>query len=303
MDWTAQEGMVDRQITLEHLRAFVAVAEAGGFQEAGGLIYRTQSAVTQSVKRLERALRCRLLRRGQGQITELTEDGLRLLPEARDILARLDHAVKLMRQPELKGHIVLGIQPSVNTEELQTAISSCMALNKGLRIQVISMLSHTLLELMDQGRIDVAIVCRNKEEAVAEGTTRYLLCTEPMVWVGRRNEDYSAVEEIPLIVSVEHCVNREAAEAALKQAGRAYYHSFISTSWEGVCSAAAQGFGVSALELSDVAPNHAVLTEEHGLPPLPQLRTELRTRSDTPVILQFCELIKGLPAFRDAREI
>lgn len=303
MDWATRENVADRQITLEHLRAFVAVAESGGFQEAGGMIYRTQSAVTQSVKRLEGALRCRLLRRGQGQITELTEDGARLLPEARDILARLDHAVKLMRQPELKGHIVLGIQPSVNTEELQTAISSCMAMNKGLRIQVISAISFHLLELMDQGRIDIAIVCRNREEAVPEKSVRYLLRSEPMFWVGRRSDDYSTVDEIPLVASVEHCANREAAETALKKAGRAYYLSFVSPSWEGVCGAVALGFGVSVLERSDVAANHVILTEDQGLPPLPPLRTELRARIKTPVILQFCDLLRGLPAFRDAQEL
>ena len=298
MDSLPQEYLGDRRITLEHLRAFVAVAEAGGFQDGGKLIHRTQSAITQSLKRLEEYLRCRLLERGQGQITLLTNDGARLLPEAKDILARLDHAVALLRRPELSGQIRLGMQPSMNTEELQTAIQSCMAMNKGLRIQVFSEISFQLLEMMEQGLLDVVIVCRNKEEAVTEDVTRHLLRLEPMSWVGRKAEDYSGAEEIPLVVSVATCSNREAGEDALKKADKPYYLSFISPSWEGVCRAVAAGFGVTVLAQSEVWSNHVVLSGEHGLPPLPKLRTELRTKSQSPVIHQFCDLIRSLPAFQ-----
>ncbi|SBV92867.1 Transcriptional regulator, LysR family [uncultured delta proteobacterium] len=298
MDTMAQERMGDRRVTLEHLRSFVAVAETGGFLEAGRLLHRTQSAVTQSVKRLEEYLRCRLLERGQGQNTALTGDGARLLPEAKDILLRLDQAVRLMQQPELKGHITLGIQPGENTEALQPVIASCMALNKGLRVQVLSEISSRLIEMLEHGLLDVVIVCRNKEEAVPEDTCRHLLRLESMVWAGSRVETFSAADEIPLVVSVETCSNREAAENALKTAGMRYYLSFVSPSWGGVCSAVAAGFGITVLGQSELGDRHVVLTEEHGLPSLPSMRTELRTKSQSPVIRQFCELIKGLPAFQ-----
>lgn len=96
METLAQEFTGDRRITLEHLRIFVAVAEAGGFQDAGLHVHRTQSAVTQSIKRLEEYMRCRLLERGQGQHTSLTGEGVRFLPEAKEILARVDHAVRAL---------------------------------------------------------------------------------------------------------------------------------------------------------------------------------------------------------------
>lgn len=289
----------DRRITLEQLRAFVAVAEARGFLEAGRRLYRTQPAVTQSVKRLEEYLRCRLLERGQGQNTELTADGERFLPQVRDILTRLDHSVNLLQRPELKGEIVVGMQHSMNSAELRAAISACMAVNKGLRIQVISEVSTRLLEMMDNGLLDVAIICRNTEEAVGPGTMRHRLLREPLLWVGQKNGPSYKGEEIPLAVSVETCTSREAAENALKKAGIPYYFSFISPSWESVCAAVVAGFGLTIVPRNEILESYDVLTEEDGLPPLPYLHTELRTNSDSPVIRQFCDLIKDLPSFRE----
>ncbi|MDX5630372.1 MULTISPECIES: LysR family transcriptional regulator [unclassified Brenneria] len=72
-------GLGDRRVTLEHLRAFVSIAEDGGFQRASEKLYRTQSAVTQSLRKLEEILGCRLLERRQGHIVGLTADGQRLL--------------------------------------------------------------------------------------------------------------------------------------------------------------------------------------------------------------------------------
>lgn len=289
----------DRRITLEQLRAFVAVAETRGFLEAGRRLYRTQPAVTQSVKRLEEYLRCRLLERGQGQNTELTADGARFLPQVRDILARLDHSVNLLQRPELKGEIVVGMHHSMDSSELQAAISACMAVNKGLRIQVISELSFRLMEMMDHGLLDVIIICRNKEETVGPGTMRHLLRLESLVWVGQKSGYSYKGEEIPLAVSVEGCTNRQAAENVLKKSDIPYYFSFVSPSWESVCAAVTAGFGLTTIPRSEVWESHTILTVDDGLPPLSSLRTELRTNSNSPVIRQFCDLIKDLPAFRE----
>ncbi|MEA6554760.1 LysR family transcriptional regulator, partial [Salmonella enterica subsp. enterica serovar Montevideo] len=40
-------------LDLELLRSFVSVVEAGGFTRAGARVHRTQSTVSQQIKRLE----------------------------------------------------------------------------------------------------------------------------------------------------------------------------------------------------------------------------------------------------------
>lgn len=175
-----------------------------------------------------------------------------------------------------------------------------MAMNKGLRIQVVLERSFRLVEMLDHGALDVAILCRNGELSPPDGMVQYTLIREPMVWAGQKSEDFNLVDEVPLVASLEGCPNRAAAETALSKAGRAYYLAFMSQSWEGVCSAVAAGFGVSPFGRSELADSYAVLGEEHGLPPLPILHTVLRAKSESPVMRQFCQLIRGLPAFREA---
>ena len=57
-----------RSITLEHMRAFIAVAHCRSFQKAGEQLCRSQSAVTQSVKRLEAHLNCTLVERQRAHL-------------------------------------------------------------------------------------------------------------------------------------------------------------------------------------------------------------------------------------------
>lgn len=106
---TSPSHLNDRRITLEQLRAFVAVAEELDFQRASHHLGRSQSALTQSLQKLEDILECRLIARRRGQVEDVTENGKRLLPLAEEILSRLSAAVDSFRQPALQGRIRLGV--------------------------------------------------------------------------------------------------------------------------------------------------------------------------------------------------
>ena len=77
--------MSHSMLDLELLRSFVSVVDAGGFTRAGERVHRTQSTVSQQIKRLEEmsAGRCS----SNGKEVTLTEEGERLLSYARRILA------------------------------------------------------------------------------------------------------------------------------------------------------------------------------------------------------------------------
>lgn len=73
-------------VDLDLLHSFVSVVDAGGFTRAGERVHRTQSTVSQQIRKLEDALGCALfIREGRG--VRLTEDGERLLGYARRMLA------------------------------------------------------------------------------------------------------------------------------------------------------------------------------------------------------------------------
>ncbi len=79
------------------LRYFVAVAERLSFSRAAEDLPLSQSALSEAVRRLEAEVGTQLLRRNSRRV-ELTAPGEVLLADARDVLARLDHAIDRAEQ-------------------------------------------------------------------------------------------------------------------------------------------------------------------------------------------------------------
>ena len=79
-------------LDLELLRSFVSVVDAGGFTRAGERVHRTQSTVSQQIRRLEEMVGQPLLHRNGKQVS-LTEQGERLLSYARRILTLEQEAI------------------------------------------------------------------------------------------------------------------------------------------------------------------------------------------------------------------
>ncbi|TVL89130.1 LysR family transcriptional regulator [Streptomyces sp. SAJ15] len=78
-----------RDIDPRLLRAFTAVAEELHFTRAAARLFVAQQALSRDIRRLERELGADLFVRSTRQVT-LTEDGHRLLPHARRVLASHD---------------------------------------------------------------------------------------------------------------------------------------------------------------------------------------------------------------------
>jgi DNA-binding transcriptional LysR family regulator len=76
-------------LTLDQMRTFVAVAEAGSFRAAAGRLSRVQSAVSHAIGNLEVQLGVALFDRS-GHRPTLTPEGQALLADARAILLKVD---------------------------------------------------------------------------------------------------------------------------------------------------------------------------------------------------------------------
>jgi len=76
-------------LTLDQMRTFVAVAEAGSFRAAAGRLSRVQSAVSHAIANLEFQLGVTLFDRS-GRRPTLTPEGQALLADARAILLKVD---------------------------------------------------------------------------------------------------------------------------------------------------------------------------------------------------------------------
>ncbi len=83
---------------IDLLRTYVAIVDTGSFTRAARQTFRTQSAVSMQMKRLEAQVN-RTLFRKEGRSLELTDDGKRLVHHARRLLAVHDEAMASM-QPD-----------------------------------------------------------------------------------------------------------------------------------------------------------------------------------------------------------
>jgi DNA-binding transcriptional LysR family regulator len=292
-----------RGITLEHMRAFIAVARYRSFQKAGEHLCRSQSAVTQAVKRLEAHLDCTLVERGNGHTFGLTAAGQRILTEMEDSLARLDAMLRAARQPELRGRIMVGIPPSFSTLELQAAMARLLALNPHLQIGVLSDMSSDLDCMLADGTLDVALINQHRfnDSHAPEGIFE-VLAQQPLRWVGGSPFVPEPDVPVPLVTYSQGSPWRAATLETLEAAGRRYDFAYVSASYESLCSSVLAGFGITALPGWDVDARFVMLDEACGLPPLPQVRTVLKTSASSPVLRQFCAFIMQLPFFKNLRQ-
>ncbi|MCE8019227.1 LysR family transcriptional regulator [Halomonas sp. MCCC 1A11036] len=262
----------DRRVTLEHLRAFVLLAEGMGFQQAGLQLYRSQSAVTQSLKRLEEILDCKLLERRQGHIMGLTEDGERFLPAAKEILIRTSEALSAMKQPEISGRLLVGVPDDFKVADLHGAISRCAELNRKLRLEVISALSSQLLYQIENSGLDLIILkCLENFVPSDNRWKMHSLRREPLYWVAAQQYGFDSMTEVPLVIFPDGCCYRNAALTALDKAGKNAYGAYVSASYENIRAAVSAGLGIGVLPASALAEDHIILGDEEGFPELPMV--------------------------------
>lgn len=247
------------------LRAFVAVAECGGFRRAADRLHLTQSTVSQQIKRLELETGRPLLRRNTRAVA-LTDDGEMLLGDARRLLQLEEAARRRLTAPQLSGLVRLGAVEEVAGGSLPPALGRFARLHPSVRLEVVVGVSEELIEQLDVGRLDVVLAKR------PWGTSRgRLVWREPLVWAVAEAFDLAPGAIVPLALFREHSVSREAALDAIRNSERSWNIVYTSPSLTGVRAAALAGLAVTPLPASALGVGLRVLGKEDGLPPLPDL--------------------------------
>lgn len=150
-------------LDLELLRSFVSVIDAGGFTRAGERVHRTQSTVSQQIRRLEEDFGRPLLHR-DGKRIRPTEEGERLLSYARRILALAEEARDVVSRPSGDGVVRLGLPEDFAAYRLTEMLSEFARSRPGLRLYVRCGKSDRMRRALERGEIDLALFKRDAEE-------------------------------------------------------------------------------------------------------------------------------------------
>lgn len=265
--------VMDRNLDLDLLRSFVAVADAGSFGAAAERVHRTQSAVSQQMQRLELATGRALFTR-EGRSKRLSEDGLRLLTYARRLVALNDEARTALGPGGPTELVRLGANNDVVDSMLPALLARIAQSHRNILLEIRTGRSPFLMEELERGELDLAITTRDHRSF-----RRLVLRRSPTVWFCAANFQFRRDAPVPLVLSNEPSLFRGLAIEALDRAGRPWHLAYLSLNLGAIRAAVRAGLGVTARNIEMLTPDLRVLSEIDGLPPLPGVTFSLFLRS------------------------
>ncbi|MDR5856907.1 LysR substrate-binding domain-containing protein [Caballeronia sp. LZ062] len=254
------------------LRSFVAGMDLGSFAKAADRVGRSTSAISAQIRKLEEQAGIRLFRKS-GRGLALTDAGEVMLAYARRLVELNDEASVAVRGVDLEGWIRLGLQEDFGEVVLPDVLGRFARAHPKVRIEARVARNTELLERIDAGQLDLALVWGTTGAAQMQP-----LASPSMRWIGSSTVPWqmSRDEPLPLIAFDRPCLFHSAATAALDRAGIKWRVAFTSPSLSGLWAAAAAGLGVTVRTCYGLPATVRALDEaEHGLPTLPAITLAL----------------------------
>jgi len=272
-------------LDLELLRSFVSVVEAGGFTRAGERVHRTQSTVSQQIKRLEDDIGQPLLIRNGKEVTP-TEAGEKLLSYARRLLSLAEEARDVVARPAQDGAVRLGIPEDFAAYRLAKLLATFARAHPTLRLDIRADQSLNLKRDLDRGELDLALFKRTVGEKGG-----IAVWPERVHWVTSKTHPHKVeAGSVPLIGFPAGCLYRARAIHALESAGRSWHMAYTSSSLAGIQAAVAAGMGLSILSEMAIQADHRVLTAKDGFKPIDKTEVALMASPDaSPATLRLAE--------------
>ncbi|KAF1023559.1 MAG: HTH-type transcriptional activator CmpR [Pseudomonas sp.] len=166
---------------LRELKTFIAVTRHGTFAAAGMHIGLTQSAVSAQIRQLEQVLGVQLFDRTGRQAT-LNAAGIRALPLAKEILETFNRMAIPVAADEYRGELRVGAITTAQTGLLPQALVRLREAAPAVECKLVPGVSLELLNQVDAGELDSAIIIRPPFELPKELHIQ-VLRSEPFVLI------------------------------------------------------------------------------------------------------------------------
>jgi len=291
-----------RDLDFRHLLALDAVASEGTFARAADRLGYTQSAVSQQIAALERAVGDKVFDRPGGpRAVELTPFGVELLRGGRDLLARVEALADDLDRFRAghTGRLTIGTFQSVSSAVLPMVLGRFRAAHPGVEMHLLETdVDAELEEHLERGQTEVSFLVRTGAEAEWSGFESRLLLTDPFVLIARPGQfpagpvSLGAFAGEPLIGQQPNSCQL-LNEAGLRAGGLDPSYVFRSNDNGTVAAMVRAGMGVAVMPLLCTEPEDP-RTALHPLdPPIPgrQISIAWRARRTlSPAAAAFVEL-------------
>jgi DNA-binding transcriptional LysR family regulator len=261
---------------LEDLRALVEFAHAGSIAGAAGRLFRTPSAITRQVQRLEAALGAELLDRSV-KPPRLNSLGSRVLEQAQDMLQRAEK-LKSLTSSDAEPHGLLRIGLAHPLAE-RTLIEPILALTEKYPKVRLRLLSETTVELyrrMLAGELDVAAVLLPEGKTAPPPLLTNIIASDRMEIVqgaaGNVDGDWRSLGRAPWVLNPPGCPLRARLLDRMERDG---FTPMIAAEIHNMHLQLAfvqSGYGVGLLPARFIARNRSIDTVKVLRPPSFDLR-------------------------------
>jgi DNA-binding transcriptional LysR family regulator len=254
---------------IELYRTFLAIGDTGSFTAAARQVSKTQSAVSQQVKRLEDAMGRPLFARGAGAV-DLTEYGKSLLGFARSIVDTHSEALAAFKRGAFQGLVVIGMPDGYMKRALQDVVVEFAKLYPEAALNVVIDDSPTLARKLADGSIDLTFVTEGAWPARGPVVFR-----DRLVIAGPAEGDLHRADPLPLAVWDERAFDHRLMIEALERMDRRYRIACICRSVHGKHAAITAGLCASVMVESSLVDGERAYLAADGFPVLREVNVRL----------------------------
>lgn len=246
---------------IDDLRAIVEFAQAGSIAGAAGRLFRTPSAITRQVQRLEAALGAELLDRSV-KPPRLNSLGSRVLEQARDLLERTE-ALKSVASSNAEPHGLLriGLAHALAEGALIEPIRALTEKFPKVRVRLSSELTSELIQRLLAGELDVAAVLLPEGKTAPPPLVTNIIASDRMEIVegaaGNVGADWKSLGRAPWVLNPPGCFLRASLIDRMERAG---FTPMIAAEVHNMHMQLAfvqSGYGLGLLPARFIARNHS----------------------------------------------
>jgi DNA-binding transcriptional LysR family regulator len=241
-------------VSIEHLRAFIAVFEENGFSNAAGKLHLSQSAVSMQVRLLEERIGATLLDRSK-RPPRLTEIGRTVLDFGKQIVNTTGDLERYLHEfsSGISGEVRVGAISSISAYLLVPIVFQLLKKSPNLKISIMAQSRALLYDAVRHSGVDFAIVLSDeKPESLAVEVIRSeRLCfavSSKHFLRSKRSVTIADLKTAPFVHSLEGREYTKMVDRLLQRMGlRDVKVAMRVSNWESIQEAARAGVGIAVL--------------------------------------------------------